>query len=108
MIPIAIGDNVICSEVPEGNKTAGGLYIPETAQKQLPQKNAIVVSVGEKCDAAFKAGDTIVCHTQAGQVMMYGKDIYFVLKEPEIYGIVARASETMTDEEVVEETLKRR
>jgi len=108
MVPIAVGDNVICKEIAESNITAGGIVIPDSAQKQLPQKSAIVVSVGEKCEAHFKAGDTVVCHTQAGQVMMYGKDIYFVLKEPEIYGIVARVEETIPDEEVVEETLKRR
>ena len=93
MIPIAVGDNVICKEIEVSNKTAGGLFIPETAQAQLPQKNAMVVSVGEKCEADFQAGDTVVCHTQAGQVMVYGKDVYFVLKEPEIYGIVDRKPE---------------
>ena len=108
MIPIAVGDNVICKEIAESNITAGGIVIPESAQAHLPQKNAIVVSVGEKCEAHFRAGDTVVCHTQAGQAMMYGKDVYFVLKEPEIYGIMNRVDETMTDEEVVEETLKRR
>ncbi len=90
MVPIAVGDNVICQEIVESDKTAGGIIIPETAMAQLPQKNAIVVSVGEKCEAAFKNGDTIVCHTQAGQVMVYDKNVYFVLKEPEIYGIVDR------------------
>jgi len=115
MIPIAVGDNVICKEIAESNITAGGIVIPESAQAHLPQKNALVVSVGEKCEAHFRAGDTVVCHTQAGQVMMYGKDVYFVLKEPEIYGIVARADDMydeevvpMNEEEVVEETLKRR
>ena len=108
MVPIAVGDNVICRELAESNITAGGIVIPDSAQKQLPQKNAIVVSVGEKCEAHFRAGDTVVCHTQAGQVMMYGKDVYFVLKEPEIYGIVNRVDESMTEEEVVEEALKRR
>ncbi len=105
MVPIAVGDNVICQEITESNITSGGIVIPDSAQKQLPQKNAIVVSKGEKCEANFKAGDTIVCHTQAGQVMVYGKDVYFVLKEPEIYGIVDRVEVT---EEVIEETIKRR
>ncbi len=91
MVPIAVGDNVICKEIAEGNQTEGGLYIPDTAMAQLPQKNATVVSVGEKCEAAFKPGDTIVVHTQAGQAMFYGKDVYIVLKEPEVYGIVERA-----------------
>ena len=108
MIPIAVGDNVICQEIAESNVTAGGIVIPESAQAHLPQKNAIVVSVGEKCEAHFRAGDTVVCHTQAGLVMMYGKDVYFVLKEPEIYGIMDRVEETMTDKEVAEETLTRR
>ena len=93
MVPIAVGDNVICKELAESNVTAGGIVIPESAQAHLPQKNAIVVSVGEKCEAHFRAGDTVVCHTQAGQVMMYGKDVYFVLKEPEIYGIMNRVDE---------------
>ncbi len=108
MIPIAVGDNVICKEIKESNVTKGGIVIPDSAQKQLPQKQAIVISKGEKCEANFLAGDTIVCHTQAGQVMVYDKDVYFVLKEPEIYGIVDRVDETMNEEEAVDETLKRR
>jgi len=104
MIPIAVGDNVICKEIAEGNKTEGGIYIPETAIAQLPQKNAIVISKGEKCEAEFLPGDTVVCHTQAGQVMVYGKEVYFVLKEPEIYGIVARAESTvLADDECLGE-----
>ena len=114
MIPIAVGDNVICKEIAESNLTAGGIVIPDSAQKQLPQKNAKVVSVGEKCEAQFREGDIVVCHTQAGQVMVYGKDVYFVLKEPEIYGIVSREEMSeeevvpMTEKEVIEETLKHR
>jgi co-chaperonin GroES (HSP10) len=106
MIPIAVGDNVICKAIAESMKTDGGLYIPSTAQKQLPQKNAVVVSVGEKCESIFKTGDTVVVHQQAGQAMVYGKDVYMVFKEPEIYGIVDRAE--MTEAEAIDETMKRR
>ena len=93
MVPIAVGDNVICKAAEESNKTEGGLYIPETAMAQLPQKEAEVISVGEKCTADIQAGDTIVVHQQSGQVMVFGKDVYFVVKEPEVYGVVARKVE---------------
>ena len=92
MIPIAVGDNVICKAEKESNKTKGGLYIPETAQKQLPQKTCVVISKGELVKADIRAGDTIVVHQQAGQAMFYDDEIYLVFKYPEIYGILNRVS----------------
>ena len=90
MVPIAIGDNVICELIEDSMKTSGGIHIPETAQKQLPQKNCTVISKGELVEADIRPGDTIVVHQQAGQTMFFDKKIYRVFKGPEIYGIVNR------------------
>jgi chaperonin GroES len=106
MIPIAVGDNVICKAEAESDRTKGGLYIPSTAQKQLPQKNCVVISKGELVEADLRPGDLVVTHQQAGQAMFYDNDVYLVFKYPEIYGILERAE--MTEEEITEETLKRR
>lgn len=91
MIPIAVGDNVIGREIAENRVTEGGIIMPESATKQLPQKMCEVISVGELVEADIRSGDTIVCHTQAGQAMFYDKQVYLVLKGPEVYGIVNRA-----------------
>lgn len=105
MIPIAVGDNVICREIAESNTTAGGIIMPETAMKQLPQKTCVVVSVGELVDADIRAEDTIVCHTQAGQAMLIEGEVCIVLKAPEIYGIINRAPEK-SQVEVLQETAR--
>jgi co-chaperonin GroES (HSP10) len=92
MIPIAVGDNVIGKEIAESKVTEGGIIMPETVQKQLPQKNCEIISVGELVTADIQPGDLAVCHTQAGQAMFYDNQIYLVLKAPEIYGILNRKS----------------
>ena len=90
MIPIAVGDNVICQVIAESKVSAGGIIMPETATKQLPQKNCLVISKGELVEADIRPGDTVVVHQQAGQAMFFEGNIYIVVKGQEIYGILDR------------------
>lgn len=109
MIPIAVGDNVIGREIAENRVTEGGIIMPESVGKQLPQKMCEIISKGELVEADIRPGDIVVCHTQAGQAMFYDKQIYLVLKGPEIYGILERKSTEIPDnkkEILVERKLK--
>ncbi len=90
MVPQAVGDNVICREIPESNMTEGGIIMPEGSAPTRPQKNCEVMSVGELVEANILPGDEVVVHTQAGQAMFLDKQVYIVLKAPEIYGVVNR------------------
>lgn len=86
----AVKDIIICEEIADAQKTEGGLFIPETAAKQLPQKQGKVVSFGMKVESEIEVGDIVVYHTNGGQAMVLNGKIYTVLKDGEVYGIVKR------------------
>lgn len=78
-------DRVFVSYSEEGEKTAGGLYIPDSA-KEKPQKGKIE-AVGSEVKEV-KVGDTVLFDKYSGsKVNMDGTD-YLIVKEEDILGIV--------------------
>jgi chaperonin GroES len=63
-------DRVLVKPNAAEEKTAGGLYIPDTA-KEKPQKGT-VIAVG-KGKYADQTGSLIPIHVKAGDTVMYGK-----------------------------------
>jgi chaperonin GroES len=87
-------DRVLATRVPEGDKTAGGLYIPDTA-KEKPLE-AVVVSVGsgkvlengQTQALRVKAGDKVLIGKYSGsEVKLEGKD-HIILREDDILAII--------------------
>jgi len=79
-------DRVFVSYSEEGEKTAGGIYIPDSA-KEKPQKGK-VEAVGSEVKEV-KVGNTILFDKYSGsKVNMDGTD-YLIVKEEDILGIVA-------------------
>jgi len=78
-------DRVFVSYSEEGEKTAGGIYIPDSA-KEKPQKGK-VEAVGSEVKEV-KVGNTILFDKYSGsKVNMDGTD-YLIVKEEDILGIV--------------------
>ncbi len=78
-------DRVFVSYSEEGEKTAGGIYIPDSA-KEKPQKGKIE-AVGSEVKEV-KVGNTILFDKYSGsKVNMDGTD-YLIVKEEDILGIV--------------------
>jgi chaperonin GroES len=78
-------DRVFVSYSEEGEKTAGGIYIPDSA-KEKPQKGK-VEAVGSEVKE-IKVGNTILFDKYSGsKVNMDGTD-YLIVKEEDILGIV--------------------
>jgi chaperonin GroES len=78
-------DRVFVSYSEEGEKTAGGLYIPDSA-KEKPQKGKIE-AVGSEVKEV-KVGNTVLFDKYSGsKVNMDGTD-YLIVKEEDILGIV--------------------
>lgn len=70
----------------EEEKSAGGLYIPDTA-KEKPQRGT-VEAVGSEVKEV-KSGDTILFDKYSGsKIVIEGVD-YLILKEEDILGILA-------------------
>ncbi|NJD55816.1 MAG: co-chaperone GroES [Nitrospirae bacterium] len=78
-------DRVFVSYSEEGEKTAGGIYIPDSA-KEKPQKGTVEAIGSEVKDV--KVGNTILFDKYSGsKVNMDGTD-YLIVKEEDILGIV--------------------
>jgi chaperonin GroES len=82
-------DKIIVKIIDEEKETAGGIIIPETAQKD-PQLYCEVVSKGEKTTKEIEVGDTILCHRSGGMDIMIDREIFKVLKDEEVYGILKK------------------
>ena len=84
-----IADRVLVEPSAAEEKTAGGLYIPDTA-KEKPQRGKIVaVGAGKKDEPmTVKVGDVVLYGKYAGtEISIEGKD-YLIMRESDILAIV--------------------
>ena len=84
-----IADRVLVEPSAAEEKTAGGLYIPDTA-KEKPQRGKIVaVGAGKKDEPmTVKVGDVVLYGKYAGtEVTIEGKD-YLIMRESDILAVI--------------------
>ena len=89
-----LGDRVVVKPQPAEEKTASGLFIPDTA-KEKPQKGTIVavgpgrVENGTKIDMTVKEGDTVLYGKYSGtEIELDGEDV-LIMRETDILGVVS-------------------
>jgi chaperonin GroES len=87
-------DRVFVKYSNEEEKTAGGLYIPDTA-KEKPQKGMVIaVGPGKVTDDGklqpmeVKVGDTILFDKYSGSKINMDNEEYLIIREESILGIV--------------------
>jgi chaperonin GroES len=87
-------DRIIVKRVEEETKTAGGLFIPETA-KEKPQRGKIVaVGNGKKTEEGkvlpldVKVGDTVLFGKYAGTEIKVDGDDLLMMREDDILAVV--------------------
>ena len=84
-----LADRVLVEPAPAEEKTASGLYIPDSA-KEKPQRGTVVaVGTGTKDEPlTVKVGDSVLYGKYSGTDLSFeGKD-YLIMKEADIYAIV--------------------
>jgi chaperonin GroES len=82
-------DRVIVKAAAAEEKTAGGIYIPDTA-KEKPSKGTVLAAGPGKADEPMtvKAGDTVLYGKYAGtEIQIEGND-YLIMRESDILAIV--------------------
>ena|SRR3989344_3314120 len=88
------GDRVLVKpEEPEDEKTASGIIIPDTAQKEKPERG-VVIAVGEgkrneKGDVLpmrYKVGDKVMFSKYGYDEVTIGDEEYYVITESNILG----------------------
>lgn len=87
-------DRIIVKRVEEETKTAGGLFIPETA-KEKPQRGEIVaVGNGKKTEDGkvlpldVKVGDIVLFGKYAGTEIKVDGNDYLMMREDDILAVV--------------------
>jgi chaperonin GroES len=84
-----LADRVLIEPAAAEEKTASGIFIPDTA-KEKPQRGTVVaVGTGKKDEAlTVKVGDTVLYGKYSGtELTIEGKD-YLIMKESDIFAIV--------------------
>lgn len=89
-----LNDRVLVKRLESEEKTAGGLYIPDTA-KEKPSKGEVVAvgsgkiaDDGKKIAMTVKAGDSVLFNKYAGtEIKLDGVD-HLVMREDDILGII--------------------
>ena len=87
-------DRILVKRVEEETKTAGGLFIPETA-KEKPQRGEIVaVGNGKKTEDGkvlpldVKVGDTVLFGKYAGTEVKVDNEEYLMMREDDLLAVV--------------------
>ncbi len=88
-----LGDRVVVKVASEEEKTAGGIYLPDTA-KEKPQKGEIIavgpgkmLENGQRAAMQVKQGDKVVFSKYGGTEVKVGGEEFMLLREDDIYAI---------------------
>jgi chaperonin GroES len=84
-----LADRVLVEPAAAEEKTASGIFIPDTA-KEKPQRGKVVAAGSGKKDEPMtvKAGDTVLYGKYAGtEITVDGKD-YLIMRESDIFAII--------------------
>ena len=84
-----LADRVIIEPVAAEQKTASGIFIPDTA-KEKPQRGTVVaVGDGKKEEPiTVKVGDEVLYGKYAGTEITYEGKEYLIMRESDIYAII--------------------
>lgn len=88
-----LGDRVVVKAEPAEEKTASGLFIPDTA-KEKPQRGKIVsvgpgkVEDGTKIDMTVKEGDLVLYGKYSGTEITIDEEDLLIMRESDILGII--------------------
>lgn len=87
-------DRILVKRVEEETKTAGGIFIPETA-KEKPQRGKVVAAGnGKKTEDGkvlpldVKVGDTVLFGKYAGTEIKVDGEEYLMMREDDILAVV--------------------
>ena len=88
-----LSDRVVVQAQDAEEKTASGLFIPDTA-KEKPQRGTVVavgpgrVENGTKIDMTVSAGDTVLYGKYSGTEVTIDHEEYLIMRESDIFGII--------------------
>jgi len=90
-----LNDRVLVKRLESDEKTAGGLYIPDTAKEKPSRGKVIAAGPGKLADdgkrvaLAVKAGDLVLFNKYAGTEISLDGEEHLVMREDDILAIIA-------------------
>ncbi len=86
-----LADRVLIKRIENEEKTAGGLYIPESAKEKAQMGKVVAVGAGR----IGKDGNRVPLDVAEGQTVYFGKysgteagDDHLIIREDEILGVI--------------------
>jgi chaperonin GroES len=89
-------DRVVVKCLEEGQKTKGGIIIPETAREKPVQGRVVAVGTGRvlengtKVPLQVKAGDTVLFGKYSGTDIKIKEEEHPILREEDVLGIIEK------------------
>ncbi len=84
-----IADRVVVEAAPAEEKTASGIYIPDTAKEKPVQGTIVAVGDGKKDEPmTVKVGDKVLYGKYAGTEITYEGKEYLIMRESDIYAVI--------------------
>ncbi len=90
-----LADRVVVQAAEETEQTRGGLYIPDTAQKEKPQQGTVLAvgpgklsDDGTRIPAEVSVGDTILYGKYSGTEVTVDDEELLILRESDILAII--------------------
>lgn len=84
---IPLGENVLIHPEKPEQKTAAGIYLPETASQDRPQLGT-VIAVGESDKIKVKAGQKAIFRRYGGEEVKINSEEYIIASYKDILAIV--------------------
>ena len=90
-----LGDKILVQRLQAEEKTASGIYLPESAKEKPQHAKVVRVGTGKKTDAGevlpfqVKEGDTVLLGKWGGTEVKVDGEEYVVLGEDEVLAVVA-------------------
>lgn len=91
-----VGDKVVVQVMEAEQKSAGGILLPDAAQKKPTEGKVVAVGEGrwlengKRNQLAVKAGDRVLFSRYGGNEVTVGADEYTILDEDQIYAILKK------------------
>ena len=90
-----LSDRVLVKRLDYEEKTAGGIYIPDTAKEKPSQGEIIAVGPGKVSDDGklqpmnVKKGDKVLFNKYAGTEVQLSGDDHLIMREDDILAVVS-------------------
>ncbi len=89
-----LGDRVVVRRLEEETKTAGGIYIPDSAAEKPSEGEVVAVgngrtaTNGDQIAMEVKAGDKVIFGKYSGNEVKVGDETLLIMREEDILAVV--------------------